>query len=263
MPTGTLFLLVVIVLVYFGIAQRVLDRMRLTDRGAMLWIVALIVGSFIDIPLTAPPVRLVVNVGGGIVPLVIAGYLIGTADRSVERVRAILGALVTGAVVFALGRLMPAEPGAQAIDPVFTYGITAGLIGYLSGRSRRASFVAGTGGVIVAQLGFYAEIVARGIQSRAFIGGGGAFDSVVIAGLLAVLLAEFVGEARERVARVNAPPGERGDEKHSFDERGGQQGGPPGAGGARGGGGADGAGGGGGDAGGGKAGPDGGGERRG
>jgi len=29
------------------------------------------------------------------------------------------------------------------------------------------------------------------------IGGGGAFDAVVIAGLLAVLLAEFIGETRE------------------------------------------------------------------
>lgn len=31
------------------------------------------------------------------------------------------------------------------------------------------------------------------------IGGGGAFDAIVIAGLLAVLLAEFIGETRERL----------------------------------------------------------------
>lgn len=219
MPTGTLFLIVTLVLVYFGLTQRVLDRMRLTDRAAMLWILALIVGSFIDIPLTAPPSQLIINVGGGIVPLIIGGYLIATADRRVEQIRAIAGALVTGAIVFALGRLMPSEPGATAVlDPVFTYGITAAVVGYLAGRSRRASFVAGTLGVILAQLGFYAEIVARGVPSRAFIGGGGAFDTIVIAGILAVLLAEFVGEAREKVARVNAPPGQRGDERHSFDE---------------------------------------------
>ena len=36
MSTGMLVLTVVAVLVFFGVAQRVLDRMRLTDRQALL-----------------------------------------------------------------------------------------------------------------------------------------------------------------------------------------------------------------------------------
>lgn len=50
MPVGMVALLVIGVLIYFGLAQRILDRMRLTDKQALLFIGAVIVGSFIDIP---------------------------------------------------------------------------------------------------------------------------------------------------------------------------------------------------------------------
>ena len=44
MSTGMLVLTVVAVLVFFGVAQRVLDRMRLTDRQALLLVAAMFVG---------------------------------------------------------------------------------------------------------------------------------------------------------------------------------------------------------------------------
>jgi len=46
----------------------------------------------------------------------------------------------------------------------------------------------------------------NGIQQTLVIGGGGAFDAMVIAGLLAVVLAELVGEILERVTRGNKAP---------------------------------------------------------
>ena len=45
MSTGMLVLTVVAVLVFFGVAQRVLDRMRLTDRQALLLVAAMFVGT--------------------------------------------------------------------------------------------------------------------------------------------------------------------------------------------------------------------------
>ena len=49
-PAGIIALLVVSILIYFGVAHRVLDRMRLSDKAALAIIAAIIVGSFIDIP---------------------------------------------------------------------------------------------------------------------------------------------------------------------------------------------------------------------
>jgi len=42
MPIGMMLLIVVGVLVYFGIAHRILDRMRLTDKQALLFIGAVL-----------------------------------------------------------------------------------------------------------------------------------------------------------------------------------------------------------------------------
>lgn len=59
-PLGLLTLLAVSILIYFGVGHRVLDRLRLTDRAALGVIAAIIVGSFIDIPVTS---RLTINLG--------------------------------------------------------------------------------------------------------------------------------------------------------------------------------------------------------
>ena len=83
MPIGMITLIVVAVLVYFGVVQRVLDRMRLTDRSALLFIAAMFFGSYLpDIPLTSTPA---INIGGGVVPIVLSVYLIIKADSSQEK----------------------------------------------------------------------------------------------------------------------------------------------------------------------------------
>lgn len=66
MPIGMIALLVIGVLVYFGLAQRILDRMRLTDKQALLFIAAIVAGSFIDIPIMSAPTTVTINVGGGV-----------------------------------------------------------------------------------------------------------------------------------------------------------------------------------------------------
>ncbi len=60
-PFGLIALVVISILIYFGVAHRALDRLRMTDRAALAVIAAIIVGSFIDIPVSS---RLTINVGG-------------------------------------------------------------------------------------------------------------------------------------------------------------------------------------------------------
>ncbi|MGI6037876.1 MAG: DUF1614 domain-containing protein, partial [Limnochordia bacterium] len=95
MPLGLLMLLAVAALIYFGFAQRVLDRMGLTDRGALLFIGAMILGSFIDIPLFQNGLTVSINVGGALIPLALGVFLLTRADETRERVRALLALLVT------------------------------------------------------------------------------------------------------------------------------------------------------------------------
>ncbi len=211
MPVGMIALIIAAVLIYFGLAERVLDRMHLTDRSAFAFIALIIVGSYIDINLMREP-AVSINAGGALVPIVLAGYLYTKAGTTKERTRAVLAPIVTGVAIYILGRVMPGEPEVMLMEPMYVFAIVAGLIAYLMGRSRRAAFIAGTIGIIISDLLHWAEIVFRGIPGTVAIGGAGAFDAVIIAGLLAVFLAEVIGETRERLQGGPTPLSERNPE---------------------------------------------------
>lgn len=196
MPIGPITLTIVSVLIFFGLAQRVLDRMRLTDKAAFLFIGAMFFGAYIpDIPLGR---GLAINVGGGIVPLILVGYLLIKAGTAREKIRAIVASLAAGAAVYAVERFMPSEPGQMIIDPLYLSAIVAGVIGYLAGRSRRSAFIAGIMGIILTDIFYAISLAIGGGIGGTTIGGAGIYDAVVIAGVLAVVLAELVGETRER-----------------------------------------------------------------
>lgn len=199
MPIGMITLLVIGVLVYFGIAQRILDRMRLTDKQAMLFIAAVVVGSFVNIPIMRSPVEVTVNIGGAVLPALLAIWLIIKADETSERVRAIIASGLVAAAVALGSRYLPYEPENMFLDPKLIYGISAGLIAYLAGRSRRSAFVGGVLGIILSDIFHMMTLVGLGIPGTTAIGGAGAFDVVIIAGIVAVMVAELVGETREKI----------------------------------------------------------------
>lgn len=206
LPVGMIILLVISALIFFGLAQRVLDRMKLSDKAALLLIAGLIAGSFIDIPLWRgrPPVT--VNIGGALIPLGLAVYLVATAGTNRERFRSLAGALITALAIFATGTLVMnglSEPAGRFgyIDALWLFPLVAGTVGYLSGRSRRGAFVSATLGVLLFDTGHYIWVASQGVQTAGItLGGAGAFDAVVISGIFAVLLAEVIGEIRERMA---------------------------------------------------------------
>lgn len=196
MPIGLLVLLSLAALIFFGFAQRVLDRMRLTDMQALLVIGLMIVGSYVSIPLFGGSR---INVGGAVIPFLLVIYLLVQAGTAQERWRSILAAIVTAVAVALVGVVTGGAPHAaegrrMVLDPLWLSGLVAGLVGYLAGRSRRGAFVAGVGGLLLADL--YNLFTG---PSPTLVGGAGIYDQVVIAGVLAVGLAELVGESRERL----------------------------------------------------------------
>jgi len=197
MPLGLTLLVVVTILVLFGVGHQVLDRMRLNDKTAILFMAAIFIGGLIpDIQLGR---NFSVNLGGAVVPFILAVYLFVKAGTGKEKARAVLASIAAGAAIYLAGKLLPDEPEKMMFDPNYAYGIIAGIIAYLFGRSRRASFIAGIMGVILADIAVGVENLIRNIPAPVRLGSAGAVDVVVISGLLAVLLAEFVGELRERM----------------------------------------------------------------
>ncbi|MFA5385119.1 MAG: DUF1614 domain-containing protein [Eubacteriales bacterium] len=202
---GLVILVVISILIYFGLAHRALDRMRLSDRGALGVIVAVIIGSFIDIPIPGGRYLVSVNAGGALVPVALVIYLLIKAGTARERIRAIAASIVTALAIFVVGSLIMRglpEPGGrfEFIDSLYIYPLVGGTVAYLGGRSRRAAFIAATLGVLYMDIGYYFWLAGRGAPAgRVSIGGAGAFDAIILAGIVAILIAEVIGESRERL----------------------------------------------------------------
>lgn len=217
MSVGLILLIVVGILVVFGVAQRVLDRLRLTDRQALLFAFLLFVGGVIpDIHVTD---SFAFNIGGALVPVGLCVYLLIRCGDAREIMRALIASVLTGTAIYFMGKLLPDEPEAMLVDSNYLYGLAGGVIAWILGRSRRGAFIAGVLGAVIADVWSAAEVWQRGISQPLVLGGAGAMDVIVISGLVAVLLAELVGELVERAIRGRRRSRFRVFENGEFRER--------------------------------------------
>ncbi len=198
MTLGMILLTALAVLIFFGTIQRVLDRMYLSDRAALAVTAAMFAGTLLP---NLELGRVSISIGGALIPLAICVFLLIKADTALEVWRTILGSLLTAAAVYGLAMLLPAEAEALPVDPMLLYAITGGLIAWILGRSRRGAFVCGVLGVTLADIATALVNWARGIDQQLVLGGAGVADAVVVSGVLAVLLAELVGEITEKFVR--------------------------------------------------------------
>lgn len=198
MSVGMIVLTALAILIFFGVLQRVLDRMYLTDRQALVVAAAMFVGTLIP-NLSLGPVAL--NIGGAVIPLAICAFLFVKADTGLERGRTLLGSLLTAAAVFALSLLLPSEAEQLPLDPMWLCALCAGVLAWLLGRSRRGAFICGVLGVMLADTATAVVNWSRGINQQLVLGGAGVADAVVVSGVLAVLLCELIGEIAERMVR--------------------------------------------------------------
>ena len=203
MSIGMIFLTAAAILVFFGAAQRVLDKMYLSDRAALTLIALMFFGTLI------PNIRLgmvQLSIGGAVIPLGICIYLLIRTGTAREKLRAVIGAVITAGIIYALSMFTPNEPEAIFIDPMYLYGLTGGIIAYILGRSRRGAFICGVLGVMLADTAVAIINWRNRINQPLSLGGAGVFDAIVISGLLGVVLAELVGEVFERLTRGNRRP---------------------------------------------------------
>lgn len=197
MTIGMIILIVLSLLILFGVLQRILDRMALSDKQALICVAAIFIGGWLP-ELSLGLVTL--NLGGAVVPLIICVYLFLNAGTAKEKFRAAAASVLTAAAIFAITLVFPSDPLAMPmIDPMILYGIAGGMIAWLLGRSRRSAFMAGVLGVLLADLLSGIRLWLRGINQVVHLGGAGALDAVVIAGVTGVLMCELFGEALERI----------------------------------------------------------------
>lgn len=182
-------------LIFLGWGQRVLDRMRLKNSTALILLLSMILGHFL--PTIKFGTRLALNLGA-LAPLGVAIYLLATTS-TIERQRASLIGTLTAFFLLLTDKLLPPDPG--LLDPVLSAGIFAGVLSYVWSRSRRSAFIGAVLGVFLADLAIAVQLSLTGIPQSITLGSGGMLSSLVISAFLAVLIAEIIGEIRERIHR--------------------------------------------------------------
>ncbi len=108
-----------------------------------------------------------------------------------------IGIILTTGVLYGVSKLYSFDTARGLIEPQYLWAVIAAVIAYLAGRSRRLAFIIATLGLLALDVAHIIEVGLGGFNAPTRIGGAGAFDTIVVAGILAVLLAELIGESRE------------------------------------------------------------------
>ena len=131
--------------------------------------------------------------------------------------RATIGTLLVAGIVYGLEWLLPATtPEDIVIDPMYIYGIVAGVVAYCLGKSRRNAFVCSVLGISLAMTIQFIVNMCIGSPTVLGLGVGGAFGTIIIATILSVGLCEFMGRAFE-TAKKDEGKKEFNFETHTYD----------------------------------------------
>ncbi|MBQ4541581.1 MAG: hypothetical protein IJA23_01875 [Clostridia bacterium] len=186
---------VVILLIMFGAGQRILDSLRLNDKEALIILILICIGLII------PPIWIgeyfCFSIGGFLIPLGLSIYLLISCGWSRDLIRTIIGTILIAGIIYLLEWLLPADPESVLIDNTYVYGVIAGVVAYVLGRSRRNAFISCLFGITLAQLIQWIINFAKDTSSILGLGVGGAFGTYVVAIIISVALSEFLGRCFE------------------------------------------------------------------
>ena len=197
----------VILLVVFNVVTISFGKLGLTPPAALTLFLLTLIGGMINIPVSRrripyreptrthfsffffrpPPVTaqtIAVNVGGAIIPIVMALYLIPRT----EPIPTLISTAIVALVTWKLARVVP---GVGIAMPGFIPPLLSAGLAYLLARDNPVpvAYIAGTVGTLIgADLLNWPKFKTLGTHLIS-IGGAGVFDGIFLSGLIAALLA--------------------------------------------------------------------------
>lgn len=214
MSVSLIILSIIILLIMFGVGQRILDSLRLNDKQALVILVLICIGIVI------PPIWIgkyfCFSIGGFLIPLGLSIYLLISCGWSRDLLRAFIGTIIVAGLIYGLEWLLPADPEEMLIDNMYIYGLVAGIVAYALGRSRRNAFISCLFGITLAQLVQWIVNFATNTPSILGLGVGGAFSTYIVAIIIAVAVSEFFGRCFQFV-NPDKQKKEYNYETHTYD----------------------------------------------
>lgn len=214
MSVSLIIISVIILLIMFGAGQRILDSLRLNDKEALFILILICIGIVIP-PIWIGP-YFCFSIGGFLIPLGLSIYLLISCGWSRDLLRAFFGTIIVAAIIYGLEWILPAEPENVLIDNTYIYGIVAGIVAYVLGRSRRNAFVSCLFGITLAMLVQWIVNWCLGVPEILGLGVGGAFGTYIVAIIISVALSEFLGRCFES-ATINKERKRYNYKTHTYD----------------------------------------------
>ena len=188
---GILIILLIIIAIFLGIPYYfyAMESIDFTENDALLILIFSGIGGFIDIPIfTTDNVTLAVNVGGALIPLLIAIKLIYSKREYAK--------YVAGIALVAFFAYAITEIGDGGITAPFPYWLLPPVMASMyslivSKNAPSVAYVSGVIGVIIgADILHLPDIFSMQFPEKvvASIGGASIFDMIYIAGMLAVVI---------------------------------------------------------------------------
>lgn len=220
--TLLLLFIFVVLLVELRVVQFVYERVGVSPRAMLALLLLSFLGSYVNIPVAQLPpeqiytegvvdffgmryaipmvtqtagTTIAVNVGGAIVPVLLACYLI---VRNRIYGSAVLATAITTTIVHLVAHPVP---GLGIAEPVFVPPLTAAVAAIVISRryATPLAYAAGSLGTLIgADLLNLDKIQGLGAPVAA-IGGAGKFDGIFVTGLVAVLLTAFVQRTKRGI----------------------------------------------------------------
>lgn len=193
------FLLLIAAFMFFvtfvqiGVLTIAFDKLGLSAESAYLLFMTILAGSMINLPLFTlksepddSETRILVNVGGCVVPVAFCIYLM--QHHALNQMDLLAAVSLVSLLSYKVSRQLP---GIGIGMPVFVAPITAAAISYLLDSKNAAplAYVSGTLGVLIGSDLLHLNELKKMGTPFASIGGAGSFDGIFITGIVAVLLA--------------------------------------------------------------------------
>ena len=189
---------------FFHVLRLGFENLGFPPEMVLLTLALMLVGSFVNIPLGKRKLvevteshffglfrrkrllvqGLSVNVGGALIPLAIAGFLLFRVPLE----ETLIATLLMTLVAWKLSRVVP---GKGIVLPVLIPPLFAALFAFIlaPGEAALIAFVSGTLGVLIGADLLRLPQVMKGEVGMMSIGGAGVFDGIFLVGIVAALLA--------------------------------------------------------------------------
>ena len=212
-PIGLILLSVLAVLTFFGVAGRFFRKIGIPDWLAFVLVLAFVIGAVVpEIPIGGG--RLILNVGGFIIPVIFLVILLSVSPIKKDMLRAVLAVIAVAGVTVAVRMLIrPGSDGLFLVTMAVT-GILGGITAYLAGGTRLSTLFGAGGGILLGDIvnNTIAHVMYKTTMA---LGTRGVFDSIVTAAIVGIVLLEAVeaikratGEKTTLITTLNAEAAE-------------------------------------------------------